>query len=211
MKIELDSFMGGWRDVARIARTSTHASNDENRDKKLVRYLYHNQHTSPFEFVVTRWIVDAPIFVARQWMRHRTWSYSERSARYTEFQDTVWAPKKWRAQAEKNRQASAGSLPQGDEYINDVYQNAVEASVNTYKHLIEEGVSREMARAILPQSAYTRFVAQTDMHNLMHFLKLRDDEHAQPEIRWYAQEIKKIMSTIPSLYFFVELMEEYDA
>jgi thymidylate synthase (FAD) len=207
MHIELDAYFGTWRDVARIARTSTQASDNPARDEKLVRYLYRNQHTSPFEFVVTRWYVEAPIFVARQWMRHRTWSYSEQSARYTEIEDEAWRPLVWRKQAEKNRQSSYGEV-ENPHAAKSVYNEAIADAFAEYRKLLKFGASREQARAVLPQSTLTRFYAQADMHNLLHFLRLRADNHAQEEIQWYANRMREIMASIDDLALFERLLQK---
>lgn len=210
MQVSLMTHLGSWQTVAQIARTSTNAHPNPARDKKLVRYLYQNKHTSPFEFVVTRWYVEAPIFIARQWFRHRTWSYSEQSARYTDIRGAeTFVPHVWRNQAEKNRQSSYGSIEKHkSEQATTLYAAANKKALDTYEEMLDLGVAREQARAVLPQNTYTRFYAQVDMHNLMHFLRLRAANDAQEEMQFYANKMKKQMREIDDLGFFVTLLEE---
>lgn len=161
------------------------------RDRKLLNYLVKNHHDSPLEMVQFKFIVKAPLFVARQWMRHRTASYNEVSRRYTSESIEFYVPDEIRAQATTNKQASDGQL---DDNTSDVVRWAfvkdTQASLNVYRIMLEAGVSREMARMVLPQNMYTTFMVSVNLRNLLHFVDLRADNHAQYEIRVYAQAIR---------------------
>jgi thymidylate synthase (FAD) len=152
-------------------------------DRERIHSMMRRHHTSPFERVTLTFIVRCPIFVARQWMRHRTWSYNELSMRYTALdQVDYYVPDAWRAQSATDKQGSEGSV----EYDVGAYREAVERSVACYQTMIEAGMAREMARIVLPVSVYTQFAGTVNAHNLMHFLKLRMSSDAQYEIRLYA-------------------------
>lgn len=160
-------------------------------DDKLLRYLIKNRHTSPFEMVECVWEVKAPIFVARQWVRHRTANWNEVSARYSEVEDDFYTPARFRAQDEANKQGSVEGLRVPvqrhiEKLLGEVYTHTYE----TYEHLLELGVAREQARIVLPLATYTRWIWKNDMHNTMHFLDLRLDEHAQWEMRQYAEAMQ---------------------
>ena len=194
--IELLSHMGDDSTVVSSARVSYLGSTKgAEQDEKLIRYLLKNRHTSPFEQVEFQFLVKCPIFVARQWHRHRTWSYNEVSRRYTAENIEFYFPKELRAQSEDNKQMSAGILINANSYIGVMETHAV-LSLNLYNRMIEAGIVREQARMILPMSMYTSFYAKTDLHNLFHFLSLRNHPHAQEEIRVYAQAIEELIKPI---------------
>ena len=168
-------------------------------DRKLLRYLIRNRHTSPFEQVVFKFRVRAPLVTWWQWVRHRTWSFNFQSGRYTEFEDNdFYMPCEWRKQSASNKQASDGLLSEEVSrelrYFLDVHRAR---SYHFYEEALKLGVSREMARLFLPAfGVYYTAVATIDAHNLIGFLRLRDHEHAQHEIRVYAQAIREIMRDV---------------
>ena len=171
---------------------------DEERDVKLLRYLAENGHHGPFEFIDATWRVKAPIFVARQWMRHRTGSYNEFSYRYADPKKLsdgeaaqYYAPRQWKAQGTGNKQTSGSELPGTGMDIEVAYHDSMREARQSYNDAIEHGVSREQARLFLPTSFYTQFWYKTNMRNLLHFLTLRLDEHAQEETRMFAEAIAK--------------------
>lgn len=171
-------------------------SKGEEADRKLLRYMMRNGHTSPFEQVAFKFRVKAPLVVWWQWMRHRTWSFNSQSGRYTEFEhDDFYIPDAWRAQSTSNKQASDGAVsPEADEELNHLFNLAVIEGHDAYEYALKLGAAREMARMFLPAFAvYYTVVASVDAHNLMHFLRLRDHDHAQHEIREYARALKRIM------------------
>lgn len=194
--VELIDRMGNDMSVVRAARVSYAGDDDIGRaaelDQKLIRYLIKNKHTSPFEHVVFTFHIKAPIFVARQWMRHRTWSFNEISARYTKLDDDYYLPDVWRRQSKKNKQVSTGEILDQDA-ANGAYMKLVSDANATYDSLLRMKVSREMARMVLPVGVFTRFYATVDLHNLLHFLELRNHGHAQHEIQEYAQAIEQLI------------------
>jgi len=173
-------------DVANAARVSYGKITDvvTERDKKLITFLLKHNHTSPFEHNQLSFRIKAPIFVARQWMRHRMHSYNEISYRYVKAPVEFYIPTKWRFQDTQNKQASVGAF-ENDE-LHSLYKKSVEQSYKAYEQLLEQGVCREMARATLPVCTYTEFIFTSNLHALMHFLKLRLGAGAQKEIRNYA-------------------------
>ena len=173
-------------DVVNAARVSYGkvVTEIEERDTKLIRFLLKHQHTSPFEHNQLSFRIKAPLFVVRQWMRHRMHSYNEISYRYVKAPVEFYIPRTWRYQDKENKQASVGSFE--NEEILQQYRQSVEQSYRTYEELLAQGVSREMARAVLPLCTYTEFIFTSNLHALMHFLKLRLGAGAQKEIRLYA-------------------------
>jgi thymidylate synthase (FAD) len=167
-------------------------------DRGLIRYLVRNWHTSPLELVVFKFRIKAPLYIARQWLRHRTASVNEMSARYSIVDEEYYEPDILRGQSEINHQGSDGVVDIGDalsETLSQQYKNAFKV----YEELLEKGVCREQARGVLPQSTYTSFVWKMDLHNLMHFLQLRMDHHAQKEIREYATAIYELIQPLVPL------------
>ena len=158
-------------------------------DQRLLEYLWKNNHHTPFEMCGATFEIYAPIFVARQWMRHRSASYNELSGRYVEMPDEFYSPDIWKAQDTKDKQASAGAVRE-QAACDAAYNQALESCRVAYRALLNIGVSREQARMILPVSQYTRFRASANLRNWLHFLTLRCDSHAQDEIRWCAEEIR---------------------
>ena len=168
----------------------------ENADVKLLHYLLDNKHTSPMEHMAFTFSIHCPLFVRGQWHRHRTWSYNEISRRYTEIDMQMYVPPTIRKQAESDRQASVewNSDTEGD--LKQIIDNHNKASLEVYYDLLEKGVAREQARGVLPQNMMVTFWGTVDLNNLLHFLELRDHEHAQWEIREYAKAIKKLIKPL---------------
>ncbi|HLE76641.1 MAG TPA: FAD-dependent thymidylate synthase [Candidatus Babeliales bacterium] len=173
-------------DVANAARVSYGKVTDvvTERDKKLIHFLLAHNHTSPFEHNQISFRIKAPIFVARQWMRHRMHSYNEISYRYVKAPVEFYIPTAWRFQDTQNKQASVGAFENKE--LLAIYKASIEQSYKAYEQLLEQGVCREMARATLPVCTYTEFIFTSNLHALMHFLKLRLGAGAQKEIRNYA-------------------------
>jgi thymidylate synthase (FAD) len=191
--VKLIDFLGGDERVVNSARvTFGGVSKGEERDKMLIKYLMDNEHHSPFEHSVFQFQICCPIFVARQWMRHRIASYNEVSARYTEVKDEFYFPKEFRAQDTHNKQGSLASADLKHEELAKLYKESVEASYEAYRKLLAAGVAKEMARGVLPVCQYTQFYWTVNARSLMNFISLRADAHAQLEIRVYAEAVKKI-------------------
>lgn len=170
------------------------------QNQKLISYLMRNRHTSPFEAVTFTFGVSCPIFVARQWMRHRTWSYNEISARYTQLPDKFYLPKPEQvgvqhASNKQMRTVDGEPTTAAEEFVlrlgahsNYAYQE--------YQRALDAGIPRELARCFLPLNTYTQFSGTVNLHNLFHFLRLRLHEHAQYEVRVYAQAIVELIYPI---------------
>jgi len=190
--LELIRVSGSDLDIVNAARVSFGKCSDhfEERDKKLINFLLKHEHTSPFEHNQLSFRVKTPIFVARQWMRHRMNSYNEISYRYAKAPLEFYIPARWRHQDADNRQSSSGSFE--DESLKKLYQNLVDKSVETYNQLLEAGVVRELARGVLPVTIYTQFIYTCNLHSLFHFLKLRGRFNAQWEIRQYAHGLERL-------------------
>ena len=194
--VELVRVDGDDEFIAQTARTSTQSSGDPAKDAKLVTRLVRDRHTSPIEFGGVVLEIQMPIFVARQWMRHRTGAFNEFSMRYTEAPDLYYVPSKERCQAQStfNKQGSAEYL--GDEAA-DTIRGEIETqsrqAYQTYRRLLDLGLTRELARCVLPVNFYTKVRWKIDLHNLMHFMKLREDPHAQWEIQVYAKAIHLLL------------------
>ena len=203
--VRLVESMGNDLAIVRSARVSYDAEWREavegevdSKDEKLINYLMKNKHTSPFESVVFTFEVKAPIFVFRQWHRHRTWSYNEVSARYTELDMGYYVPEldKITLQSTDNKQMrTTEKHPQAD-YIARLIDAQCKNAFATYKALLECGTPRELARGVLPVNAYSKMFATIDVHNLFHLLRLRLHEHAQYEIRVYAEAMLEIITPI---------------
>ena len=168
----------------------------DERDVTLLHYLIDNKHTSPLEHLVFTFSIHCPLFIRGQWHRHRTWSYNEISRRYTEVDLEFYTPPKLRRQAETNRQASVDSPDFEDTALRKMIAEQNERSLALYNSLLEAGVCREQARGVLPQNMMVTFWGTVNLNNLLHFLELRDSEHAQWEIREYAKAIKKLIKPI---------------
>lgn len=190
----------------------------QTKDRNLIRYLMRHRHTTPFEMVSFIFLVRCPIHVARQWMRHRTWSYNEYSTRYKPAIDSfeTTEPDSWRKQSTNNKQGSGEYIPQGSLIggppttgmdLSNVEQNFHDQIRDVYNERLEAGVAREQARKDLPLSTYTEFYAKVDLHNLFHFLSLRLDSHAQLEIRTYAEAISNLIKPIVPVSY--EAFEDY--
>jgi len=169
-----------------------------NEDRGLIRYLARHRHTTPFEMVEFKFHHVMPIFVARQWIRHRTANVNEYSARYSVVKDRFYkpTPQNVRKQSEGNRQG-------GEEAIDEMtakefcdYLERAESIYLQYEKLLQKGVSRELARIALPLNIYTEWYWKCDLHNVMHFLSLRMDAHAQQEIRDYATAMFALIQPI---------------
>ena len=161
-------------------------------DRSLIRYLLRHRHTTPFEMAEIKFLVRVPMDCWRQWIRHRTASVNEYSTRYSIAIDSAQTtePDEWRTQATQNRQGSGAPLPLdvGAKLTTDEHHFHI-ASRNLYQARLEAGVAREQARKDLPLSTYTEAYWKIDLHNLLHFLALRMDSHAQQEIRDYSTAI----------------------
>lgn len=173
---------------------------DYETDSKLINYLFKHKHTSPFEMVKFKFHVKTPIFVARQWFRHRMGNYNEISGRYSELDEEVYVPDKVSSQSKINKQLSDNDdLLNSNDIVKDLILNGYminKSSFKNYQDLMKEGVSRETARINLPLSLFTEFYFCMDLHNLLNFIKLRNSKNAQYEIKEYASAIESIITPL---------------
>lgn len=195
--VRLDEFCGKDVSVVNAARVS-HAKKVEEmseRDEKLIGYLAEHEHGTPFEHNFLKFEIKAPIFVFREWHRHRVgWSYNEWSMRYLEggkdIQLDFYIPSVMRGQSKSNRQASEGFIFDGSNKADMVV--AYSAAVSAYYKLLKNGVAKEIARSVLPVGMYSSMIASCNLRSLLHFLKLRLSSDAQWEIRQYAKAMLKL-------------------
>jgi thymidylate synthase (FAD) len=185
--------MGDDGSVVQAARVSYGAgTRHTSDDRTLIRYLMRHRHSTPFEMAEIKLLVRVPMDCWRQWIRHRTANVNEYSTRYSVAIDSMQTtdPDAWRVQSTSNRQGSAGLLPPDvGKQLTAAEREFQTAAERLYKERLEQGVAREQARKDLPLSTYTEAYWKIDLHNLLHFLALRMDEHAQWEIREYARTI----------------------
>jgi thymidylate synthase (FAD) len=207
IKVGSDGFVrlmrvdGSEADILQAARVSY--SKAKSNDRTLLRYLLRHRHTTPFEMAEVVFWLRVPVDVWRQGVRHRTASQNEYSQRYREAINAVDVPldHQWRKQSVSNKQGSEGSLSTADGWEMFLLANhSVNVARDAYDAMLKRGVAREQARRHLPLCTYTELFWKIDLHNLMHFLKLRMDSHAQQEIREFAnamyEQIKPVFPTI---------------
>lgn len=201
--VELIRASGSDLDVVNAARVSYGKVSTQlsARDEVLIKFLIEHNHTSPFEHNQLSFRIKCPIYVARQWMRHRMNSYNEISYRYVKAPLEFYVPGYWRYQDTQNRQGSVGQFT--DPKLLAAYTTALEHATKAYELLLEAGVAREQARGLLPTCAYTEFVFTCNLHSLFNFLRLRLHAGAQYEIRRYAE----CLMAIANEHFPVSLRE----
>lgn len=200
--VKLIDHMGDDERIVTSARISTNqGTKDPKADAQLIDYLMRNAHTSPFEQVLFTFHLKMPIFVARQWIRHRTARLNEISGRYVEFDAEFFLPEELRIQSESNHQASEiGEIASEQDLLSHMELEQGRAK-RGYEKYLDDGVARELARINLPLSTYTEFYWNIDLHNLFHFLRLRTHHHAQKEIRDYAEAIAEMIKSIVPMAF----------
>jgi thymidylate synthase (FAD) len=200
--VRLVDYLGGDERVVGAARVSYGTGTKTVRDDRLlIDFLLRHDHTSPFEQVVFTFHVKMPIFVARQWVRHRTARMNEISGRYSVMREEFYVPedRNVHLQNKDNRQGRDETMPAPPAMREKIRATMTAHHKEVYAHyqeMLEHDVSRELARIDLPLSLYTEFYWQMDLHNLFNFLRLRMDDHAQLEIREYAKAIAKIVKTV---------------
>lgn len=195
-------------DAARISYGKGTKKISNNRN--LIRYLMRHRHTSPFEMVECKFFIRIPMDAWRQMIRHRTANVNEYSTRYSEAIEDFYLVDKdgWRRQSTDNKQGSGAAFSDilGEGFC-QTEQTAYAQANYTYRSLLRAGIAREQARKVLPLSTYTEAYWKIDLHNLLHFLKLRMDAHAQYEIRQYAEAIAELIAPIVPLTY--EAWEDY--
>lgn len=177
--------------AARVSYNQT--SKGDKADSKLIKFLINHNHGTPLESIVFKFHIKCPIFVQRHIVKHRMTSMNEISARYVEVEDSWYTPEKFRSQSKSNRQASGSDLDkEANEIVKIDYELAMQNSYNAYIDLLDKGVAREIARAILPQSMYTQLYLTLNLRSLMNFVYLRNS----PDAQWETQQIAKAMEEI---------------
>lgn len=204
--VRLVDYLGGDARIVQAARVSYgDGTKTVREDGALIDYLLRNRHTSPFEQVILTFHVKLPIFVARQWIRHRTARLNEISGRYSVMRDEFYVPnaREVRFQDKRNRQGGDGREvpPELRERVISVLRSGQERTYVEYEGLLEDDIARELARVNLPLSLYTEMYWQIDLNNLFHFLRLRLDWHAQYEIRAYGDVMARIAQAVAPMAY----------
>ncbi len=215
--IRIIDYMGDDSSIVQAARVSYGKGTKKlSQDKSLINYLLSHKHSTPFEMNEIKFHIKLPIFVARQWIRHRTANVNEYSARYSILDEEFYIPKidDVKPQSQQNNQGRSGKIDKnlGKHYLSLMRENA-KINFSSYHHLLNldekgnildekrSGIARELARMVLPLNSYTQWYWKIDLHNLMHFLALRFDPHAQYEIRVYADVMIEILKKwVPLTY-----------
>jgi thymidylate synthase (FAD) len=210
--VRLVDYMGSDQSIVQAARVSYGAGTKSVReDRGLIRYLMRHDHTTPFEMVVLKFHIKAPIFVIRQWIRHRTASVNEESARYSimkeEFHEPAWEDVGFQSKDNKQGRSSEEMPQELVQRFLDFLKGDRQTAYAHYEEFLQNNVARELARIVLPLSLYSEFYWEMNLHNLLHFLRLRLDAHAQKEIRDFAQQVAKCTQAVAPLAW--EAFEEY--
>tara|TARA_B100000214_G_scaffold307867_1_gene239165 strand:+ start:2857 stop:3822 length:966 start_codon:yes stop_codon:yes gene_type:complete len=198
--VRLVDSMGGDDAIVQSARVSYGKGTSKvSQDRGLIRYLMRHRHTTPFEMVEFKFHCKMPIFVARQWVRHRTANINEYSLRYSEARDEFYFPDpdNIEFQSALNKQGRMGEVDSKLKHkVQKYFKEISQRSFEIYSELNEAGVARELARAILPVNLYTEWYWKNDLHNLLHFIGLRSDGHAQYEIRVFSDAMASFVKKV---------------
>ncbi len=198
--VRLVDSMGGDDAIVQAARVSYGKGTSKvSQDRGLIRYLMRHRHTTPFEMVEFKFHCKMPIFVARQWVRHRTANINEYSLRYSQARDEFYYPDPEHIQFQSalNKQGRMGEVPaELKQKVQDYFKEISERSFAIYSELNEAGVARELARSVLPVNLYTEWYWKNDLHNLLHFIGLRSDSHAQYEIRVFSDAMDQSVKAV---------------
>jgi len=210
--VRLVDYMGGDQRIVQAARVSYGSGTKSYRqDRGLIHYLMKNWHTSPFEQVQLTFHTKMPIFVARQWVRHRTARLNEISGRYSVMKDEFYLPdpENIRPQSDNNKQGRSEErfTEEQEQQVIGIFADEQRSVYSNYEKLLELNVARELARNNLPLSLYTEWYWQIDLHNLFHFIRLRMDPHAQYEIRVYAEALAECAKAVAPIAY--EAFEEH--
>jgi thymidylate synthase (FAD) len=207
--VRVIDYMGDDTAIVQAARVSYGAGTKKARDDAgLIRYLMRHWHSTPFEMCELKLHVKLPVFVARQWIRHRTANVNEYSARYSILDREFYipAPEQLAAQSSVNNQGRGAVLEGAEaERVLEILKSDAGRSYDNYEAMLsqdgQQGLARELARMNLPANIYTQWYWKVDLHNLFHFLRLRADPHAQYEIRVYAETICRLVADwVPAAY-----------
>ena len=218
--VRLVDHMGSDLSIVRNARVSYdadwRAGEDEGSDHRLINYLYKHSHNTPFEAVTVTFDVKAPIFVLRQWHRHRTQSYNELSARYRPLPEEFYVPKNPQitTQSKDNKQMRTEEVHENADGIRMAIELQNRAAFRVYNQLLEQGTPRELARTVLPLATYSHMFATANLHNIMRFMAERLHPHAQWEIQQYALAMLELLIPVVPVTmksFVTGLGDDYEA
>lgn len=204
--VRLIDYMGSDDAIVQAARVSYgEGTKKVSEDRGLIRYLMRHSHTTPFEMVEFKFHIKLPIFVARQWIRHRSANVNEYSGRYSVMREEFYVPKPEdiRFQSTVNKQGrSAKEVPDGKKQeLIDYLISSQKETYGKYSQFVDDKIARELARINLPLSLYTEWYWKIDLHNLFHFLRLRMDPHAQKEIQDYGFVMADIVKTVSPMAY----------
>jgi thymidylate synthase (FAD) len=210
--VRLVDYMGGDESIVQAARVSYgKGTKTVNEDRGLIRYLMRHLHTTPFEMVELKFHVKLPIFVARQWIRHRTANVNEYSGRYSVMKDEFYVPEHGAIHFQnlRNKQGRSDTEVPSElrARVLDLLTSTQGKLYREYEEMLESDIARELARINLPLSLYTEWYWKIDLHNLFHFLRLRIDPHAQYEIRVYGEAMAEITRKVAPMAW--EAFEDY--
>jgi len=200
--VELVDYLGSDKRICETARCSNQLEDETKslkEDENLIDYLIRMKHTSPLEMVSFTFVVEMPIFVMRQWVRHRTAKLNEWSGRYTQLPNKMFLPEEFPMQSKSNKQGRSAEVSALSEQLLVDYEENMNQSYDLYERAVEAGVAKELARINLPLATYTKIYWTMDLHNLFHFLSLRMAPDAQKEIRAYAEAILDLIRPIVPL------------
>ena len=209
--VKLLDVMGNDEEVENSARISYgEGTRKVNQTRNLIRYLMRHKHTSPFEMCEVKFHLKLPIFIMRQLVRHRTANLNEYSGRYSVMSDEFYLPEGdyLAKQSTTNNQGRGGSLKHSQGLLQFEFNRIYDGAAMAYHVLLENELSREVARAVLPVANYTECIWKIDLHNFFHFVKLRADSHAQREIRDYADAMYELVK--PNFPICCEAFEDYN-
>ncbi len=209
--IALKDYMGSDSSIVQAARVSTgSAIKTPEEDRKLIFYLLAHHHATPFEMVQLKFHMKLPIFVARQWIRHRTSSVNEYSMRYSEAKDEMYIPEIEQVRIQSKMNNQGGDIPIGEEKaISMIEEMRTDQKhiFGQYKNYTSEGIARELARINLPVATYTEWYWDQNLRNVFHLLELRMDHHAQYEIRVFANAMYELTKKVAPIA--CQAFEEY--
>lgn len=210
--VRLVDYMGGDDSIVQAARVSYgKGTKTVNEDRGLIRYLMRHLHTTPFEMVELKFHVKLPIFVARQWIRHRTANVNEYSGRYSVMKDEFYIPEHGAIHFQSLRNKQGRSEDEVPEELRgkvlEILTSSQQKLYGEYEGMLESDIARELARINLPLSLYTEWYWKIDLHNLFHFLRLRIDPHAQYEIRLYGEVMAEMTKQVAPMAW--EAFEDY--
>jgi len=197
--VRLDACMAGDLSVVNSARVSFAVRKEQmdDRDKGLIKFLMRDQHGTPFEHNAFRFHIRCPIFVAREWMRHRVGSFNEESGRYHQLKDDFYVPSPSAVRSQVGKPGAYTFEPVTPDLADQTIQalrSSYAASYGTYQELVDKGIAREVARSVIPTGIYTQFYWTLNARSLMNFISLRNSEFAQFEIRIFAQAVESLFS-----------------